>query len=76
MIPIDELKDSVRKNVKWDTKRPPVTDGQQCGLPRYPVVLKSEDLDLEITIGYYRSSIKNKELANTLFELVLDELVK
>lgn len=72
----EELKEEIKKNVKWDTKRPPVMGGQHCGMPTYPIILRSEELDLEITIGYHRSNIKNEELAYTLFELALDEIVK
>lgn len=72
----EELKAAIKANVKWDTERPPVTGGQQCGIRTYPTILRSEELDLEIKVGYHRSQIKNKELTYTLFELALDELVK
>ena len=73
---LSEIKQQIKNNVKWDSKRPPVMGGQQCGMPSYPVILKSEELDLEITVGYHRSQLKNKELAFTLFELALDDLVR
>lgn len=71
---IEEAKQQIRNNIKWSTDRP--LGGQQVGLCRSTVVLFSEDLDIKISIGYYRSSLKNKELAMTLFELTLDEIVK
>lgn len=73
---ITEVKQQIKNNVKWDSERPKVTGGQSCGMPLYPVVLISEELDIKITIGYHRSQFKNKQLAFTLFELALDELVR
>jgi len=70
-----ETKDRIKKNIQWDNKKPMVKGGQQCGMPDYPVILRSEELDFEITIGYYRSTLKNRKLAFTLFELALDEIV-
>lgn len=73
---IQEIKAKIKDNVKIGLKIPKPLGGQSCGMPNYPVILTSEDLDLEITIGYHRSQIRNKELAFTLFELVLDDLIK
>lgn len=73
---MNEIKQQIKNNVEWDSKRPKVTGGQQCGMPSYPVILKSEELDLEIIVGYHVSQLKNKELAFTLFELALDDLVR
>lgn len=74
---IKEIKEQLKANVKWDIERPAVTGGQQTGICRtYPSILISEELDLKITVGYHRSINKNKELAFTLFELALDELVR
>lgn len=72
----EEIKAEIKANVKWSIERPPVTGGQHCGVTTYPTILRSEEIDLEITVGYHRSTIKNKELAYVLFELALDELVK
>ena len=44
MKELDEIKQEIKNNVKWDSKRPPVTGGQHCGMPSYPVILKSEEL--------------------------------
>jgi hypothetical protein len=73
---VEEMKRQIRDNIKWDTKRPAVTGGQHCGMPYYPIILISKELDFEVTVGFHRSQIKNMELAQTLFELALDELVK
>ena len=35
-----------------------------------------KELDIKITVGAYKSQIKNKELALKLFDSALDELVK
>ena len=72
---LNDIKQQIKNNVKWGSKRPPATGGQQCRMTSYPVILKSEELDLEIIVGCHRSQLKNKELAFTLFELVLDDLV-
>lgn len=71
-----ETKQQIKDNIKWGSKKPQSVGGQQCGMPSYPVILTSEELDFEITIGFYRSQLKNKELAFTIFELVLEDLVK
>lgn len=74
---IEEVKNELKSKVKWSQKRSAEQlGGQQCGMPNYPVVLTCEDLDFEITIGFHKSSLKNKNLAFILFELALDELVK
>lgn len=73
---IEKLKQELKTSVKWSQKRPPETGGQSCGMPNYPIVLTCEELDFEISLGYYKSSLKNKNLAFLLFELALDELIK
>jgi hypothetical protein len=73
---IDEMKRDVKCNVKCSVKNPPKLGGQQCGIMSNQIVLKSEDLDIEITIGHFRSQLKNKELGSTLMDLAIDELVK
>lgn len=77
VMDLKEMKEQIKANVKWDTERPAVTGGQQTGFCRaYPSILISEELDLKITVGYHRSVNKNRELAFTLFELALDDLVR
>jgi len=74
---LNEIKEQIKANVKWDTERPAATGGQSVSPCRaYPSILISEELDIKITVGYHRSQIKNKELAFTLFELALDDLVR
>lgn len=77
VMDLKEMKEQIKANVKWDTEKPAVTGGQQTGFCRaYPSILISEELDLKITVGYHRSVNKNRELAFTLFELALDDLVR
>ena len=45
-------------------------------MPIYPMIVKSEDLNIEIKVGHYRSNHQNRELAITLIKLAIDELVK
>lgn len=74
---LQEIKEQIKANIKWDVERPPVTGGQSVSPCRaYPSILISEELDLKITVGYHRSQMKNRELAYTLFELALDDLVR
>jgi hypothetical protein len=75
-ISAEESKELIKKNVKYSVKHPDKRGGQSCGMPAMPVILTSEELELEITVGFHRSQMKNRELAQTLFELALDELVR
>lgn len=50
--------------------------GQQCGMPHYPTIVEHEGLGIKISINYYRSNHKNREMAVTLFDLAFDEIVK
>ena len=73
---LTELKDQFKRNVTWRSNKPELKGGQHCGMPVYTTTLVSEELSVQITVGYHRSTLKNSELAMTLFELALDELVK
>ena len=68
--------EEIKQKVKWSQKRPIETGGQSCGMPNYPIVLTCEEIDFEVTVGFYKSSIKNKQLAFILFELALEECFK
>lgn len=75
-IDINAIKEQIKQNVKFGSKKPDNQyGGQSCGVPSYPIVLTSEELSLEITVGFHRNTLRNKELAYTLFLLVLDDLV-
>jgi hypothetical protein len=74
---IVEAKDRIKSRVTLETIKPiGQLGGQSCGMPNYPIVLKSPELDLEIKFGYHRLSLKNKEHIMLLFELTLDELIQ
>tara|TARA_R100001244_G_scaffold127145_1_gene97663 strand:+ start:726 stop:962 length:237 start_codon:yes stop_codon:yes gene_type:complete len=77
MDKIAELKKTLVSEVEYTLDRPPVNlGGQSCGTPCYQKVkLTHKELDIEISIGYHRSQLKNKILATTLFELVLDDII-
>lgn len=49
--------------------------GQHCGVPR-GVSLYCEEFDIEIRMQAHRSQYRNLELAATLMELAIDELIK
>lgn len=69
-------KKAIRDGIKLSigaSKRP--VGGQSCGLERFPVVLKSEDLEIEISVGYFKSNIKNREYGMMLFDLIIDDLI-
>jgi hypothetical protein len=70
-----DIKKIVLANIKIENYKPK-TGGQTCGVMESRIILYSEELDLRIEFGYHRSQLKNAELAHTLFELVLDELIK
>lgn len=73
---IKELKETIRKNIKWEVVNPTPLGGQSCGIPQFKQRLCSEELDFKVEIGYMRSAIKNREMCVTLFELYMDEIIK
>jgi len=69
-------KDRLKREAVWSE---PARErgGQQCGVPAPVVILTSEEMGFSVTISYYsKGRGKNKELAMTLFELYLDEVIK
>lgn len=70
---IKRVKEEIKKQFKWVLPKP--SAGMQCGMPM-EITLECEVVDFKITIGNCRSQLKNKELAFTLFELYLDEIIK
>lgn len=73
---LNELKQKVKDNIKCSVKNPEKVGGQQCGIMSNQIILYSEELDIEITIGHHRSQLKNRELGLILMELAIDELVR
>lgn len=72
---IKEAKQKIRNNVKIETINPPKISGQSCGIIYSKQRLYSEELDLTIETGYYKSSLKNREILFTLFDLALNDLI-
>lgn len=71
------IKDNIIKESEYGSLRDKNNKGgQSVGLINSRVFLKSEETDFYIEVGYYRSQIKNIELAKTLFSLYLDEIIK
>ena len=50
--------------------------GQQAGLQYFPTVVEHKDLNIKISVGYFRPNHKNRELAITLFDLAFEELIQ
>lgn len=77
---IEKAKELVKANIKWENLYPstqPGPGGGQCiNIVRSRQRLYSEELDLTIELGYHRSMLKNREVIYTLFELILDDLIK
>ena len=76
MRDVNKIRQEILDNIQWDQKKPDRVGGQHCGMPIYPTILRSEDLNIEITICYHRTQYKNRELALVLFELALDDILK
>ena len=76
MESIKEIKDRILSSVRFEVYPPIQLGGQSCGMPIRGCKLISDDVDFEICIHYFRSQLKNKEMALDLFELYLDEVIK
>ena len=73
---IETIKAEIRKGIKRYQNIPTKTGGQSCGIPSYPMILESPEMDFKIEIGYHRSQLKNWELCSLMFELYMDDLIK
>jgi len=70
---MENIKEEIKKNIKrGDCQK---KGGQQAGI-KSDVLLLSEELNIEIRVGFHRSHHKNVELAYTLLELAIDDLLK
>lgn len=67
------LKDNIQISVA-KSNRP--LGGQQCGIEQLPIILKSEELDIEISINYFKGNNKNKDYGKMIFDLIIDDLIK
>jgi hypothetical protein len=68
-----ELKEQIKRSVTF--KRAESFGGQSCGMPITKAHLISDEIGVEIVVSNFRSNLKNRELAFTLFELALDEII-
>jgi hypothetical protein len=77
MSKVQEYKNIIKSNIKYSIgKSNKPIGGQSCGIEILPVILKSEELDIEISIKYFRQNHKNKEYGLMLFDLIIDDLIK
>jgi hypothetical protein len=56
--------------------KPKAIGGQQCGIPPMPFCVEELEIGISITVGYHNSVHKNKDLAETLFKLAVEEIIK
>ena len=73
---IDWRKSILKEKLTIEIEKAKRLGGQQCGMPIYAVIVKSEDLEIEIKVKHFRHIHKNRELASLLMELAIDELVR
>lgn len=72
---IDRIKETLFSQAdKYVIKLKPI-GGQSCGIPPLPFRVHHEGLGIDITVSHYRSVHKNKDLAETLFKLTVDEII-
>jgi hypothetical protein len=70
------VKQQIRDNFKTIIEKPPQLGGQHCGMPVNAVIVKSEELEIEIKIKHFRGNHQNRELATLLMELAMDEIIR
>ena len=68
--------ETLKSLVIYNVEKHAPLGGQHCGMQIPAVIAKSEDLGIEISVKYFKSNIKNKELASLLMDLAIDELIK
>lgn len=67
------LKDEFIITVQGPTQ---IRGGQSIGVAKSTIIGVHKALEIRIEIGFYKSNYKNKELVQTIFDLIIDELVK
>lgn len=72
---IEITKDRIRNTIRWEMNDPNKLGGQSCGIIYQSPSLICDELDIKIQFGYYRSTLKNKEMAMDLFESALDQII-
>lgn len=74
---IKQYKTVIKENIKYsvgNSIRP--IGGQSYGIEILPVILKSEELDIEIHIKHFRQNHNNREYGLMIFDLIIDDLIK
>ncbi len=72
----EEVIRKLLSEARFSVRTPKKLGGQSCGMPNDPIVLTQEELLLEVTVGYFRGSLRNKGLAHTLMELAISDIVQ
>lgn len=74
-IEVAAIRERLKKEATWSY---PIHDkgGQHVGLHVPEVTLTSEEMGFSITISYGRSKTRNMEMALTLFDLYIGEIIK
>lgn len=75
-LSIEERRKLIKEQLVISTVNPSYTGGQSVGSFPVTIVGTHEDLGVKIEISHYKSNHRNKELVQTLFDLVIDELIK
>jgi protein subunit release factor A len=70
---MDKLREEIIKNLLIESVNKKQLGGQSVGRISPAMRLYSEDLELEIHIGTYRSQYKNRDAALTIFNILLDD---
>jgi protein subunit release factor A len=71
-----ELREEIVKNLVIEAVPKKESGGQSVGRISPAIKLYSEELDLEIKIGAYRSQYQNRDAAMTIFQIILDDYLK
>ncbi len=66
----------LREEVRFEIINPDEKGGQCCGMRYSKMRLISDDLDVVIETGYFKSNFQNKEFLLKMFDAALNELVK
>jgi protein subunit release factor A len=74
MPDINEIKEALIKDIRWESINPRPSGGQQCGMPVLTQQLNHDELGIKIQVSYYRSSLKNRELAMKMFDVAMDDV--
>jgi hypothetical protein len=74
---LEERRKIITDQCKFHIDKPKeIPGGQHCGIQTYPTVLEHDELQIKISIGYYRQNYKNKQMALDIFDLALFEIIK